>query len=90
MQVHVSINKMNSGRMQIFVRRTAPSVSTGPVVTFREEAEVKKVLAAFGFSQDVIDGQLEILFEFGPNESIRFPEADISAAVLHAHGFAAI
>lgn len=90
MQVQVSINKMNSGRMQIFVRRITPSASTGPVVTYREEAEVKKVLAALGFSRDVIDGQLEILSEFGPNESLRFPAADISLEVLHAHGFAAI
>jgi hypothetical protein len=90
MQVQVSINKMNSGRMQVFVRRVAPSASTGPVVTYRKEAEIRKVLTAFGFSQDVINGQLEILAELGPNESLRFPESDIPVEALHAHGYAAI
>ncbi|HET8888995.1 MAG TPA: hypothetical protein VFQ41_08835 [Candidatus Angelobacter sp.] len=91
MQVQVSINKMNSGRLQVFVKRIGPSVSTGPVVTYREEADARKVLATFGFSQEIIDGRLEMLLtDFGPNESLPFPEADIPVGVLHSHGFLAI
>lgn len=90
MEVQVSVNKTNSGRMQIFVKRVGPSVSTGPVVKYQEEADVRKVLAAFGFSQNVIDGRLEVLSEFGPNESLKFPEADIPIELLHSHGFLAI
>jgi hypothetical protein len=91
MQVQVSINKLNSGRLQIFVKRIGPAAMTGPVVTYRKDAEVREVLSSFGFSQEVINEKLAMLAaDFGPNEMLPFPPSDIDVDLLHSYGFLAI
>ncbi|MGB6477331.1 MAG: hypothetical protein WBF04_25030 [Candidatus Sulfotelmatobacter sp.] len=90
MTVRVSINKMNSGRMQICCARPG---SSGYVMTYAAasaKAEVTKTLLALGFSAETINGSLDMLSDFGPDEMLQVEELDISDDVLHANGFIAV
>jgi len=90
MEVRISVNKMNSGRMQISARRLGLGVSTGPVVTYKQESDVRKVLSALGFGERLINDQLQVLAEIGPNELLHFPDSNIPEDVLRANGFIAL
>jgi hypothetical protein len=90
MTVRVSINKMNSGRMQICCARPD---SSGHVITYATasaKAEVTKALLALGISAETIDGALDMLADFGPDEMLQVEERDIPDDVLHANGFIAV
>jgi hypothetical protein len=90
MIVRVSINKMNSGRMQICCARPG---SSGYVITYssaRARVEVTNVLLALGISAETIDSSLDMLGDFGPDEMLLVEELDISDDVLHAGGFVVV
>jgi hypothetical protein len=90
MVVRVSINKMNSGRMQICCARPG---SNGYVITYssaRARIEVTNALLALGISAETIDRGLDMLGDFGPDEMLLVEERDISDDVLHANGFIAV
>ncbi len=88
MQVYVQ--KLNSGGIQIAIRRLVPGVSTGPAITYGEEAAVRSVLAAFGFNSQLIDDQLNLLSEIETQQVLHFPDADIDIEILRGNGFVAI
>lgn len=90
MLVRVSINMMSSGRMQICCARPGCS---GYVMTYAAasaKAEVTKALRALGASAETIDGSLDMLADFGPNEMLQVEELEISNDVLRANGFIAV
>lgn len=90
MIVRVSINKMNSGRMQICCAR--PS-SNGYVLTYPTPSaatEVTKALQALGIGEEAVGRSLATLVDFGPNEMLLVEERDISEEVLKRNGFVAV
>ena len=90
MTVRVSINKMNSGRMQVCCARPSSNgyVLTYPVATAKED--VSKTLRALGVSDERIDRSFGILADFGPNEMLLVEEREISEEVLRQNGFIAL
>jgi hypothetical protein len=90
MIVRVSINKMNSGRMQICCARPG---SNGYVITYSSASarvEVTNALLALGISAETVDRSLDMLGDFGPDEMLLVEERDISDDVLHTNGFVAV
>jgi hypothetical protein len=90
MVVRVSINKLNSGRMQICCARPG---SSGYVMTYlsaNAKVEVTNALLALGISAETIDKSLDMLGEFGPDEMLLVEEREIGDDVLHAKGFIAV
>ena len=90
MIVRVSINKMNSGRMQICCARPG---SNGYVITYSSggaRVEVTNALVALGISAETIDRSLDMLGDFGPDEVLLVEEREIADDVLHANGFIAV
>jgi hypothetical protein len=90
MTVRISITKMNSGRMQICCARPG---SSGYVITYAAadaKADVTKALLALGISAATINGTLDMLADFGPDEMLQVEERDIPDDVLHANGFIAV
>jgi hypothetical protein len=90
MVVRVSINKMNSGRMQICCARPGDN---GFVITYSSASarvEVTNALLALGISTETVDSSLDMLGDFGPDEMLLVEERDISDDVLHTNGFVAV
>jgi hypothetical protein len=90
MIVRVSINKMNSGRMQICCARPG---SNGCALTYpaaSAKGEVTNALLALGISKATIDSSLTMLADFGPDEMLLVEEIEISDDVLRAKGFIAV
>ena len=90
MIVRISVNKMNSGRMQICCAR--PS-SNGYALTYpaaTAKAEVTKALGSLGINEETIDKGLATLADFGPNEMLLVEERDVSEEVLQKNGFTAV
>jgi hypothetical protein len=88
--MRISINKMNSGRMQICCAR--PS-SNGYVLTYpaaTAKVEVTKVLQALGITEQTIDKCLATLADFGPNEMLLVEERDVLEEGLQRNGFVAV
>jgi hypothetical protein len=90
MVVRVSVNKLNSGRMQICCARPG---SSGYVMTYSSagaRVEVTNALLALGISAETIDRSLDMLGDFGPDEMLLVEEREISDDVLHTNGFVAV
>jgi hypothetical protein len=51
---------------------------------------VTKALLALGISAETINGTLDMLADFGPDEMLQVEERDIPDDVLHANGFIAV
>jgi len=90
MLVRVSINKMNSGRMQVCCARPNGNgyVLTYPAATAR--ADVTNTLRALGISEDAISKSYEMLADFGPDEMLLVEQLEISEDVLQRNGFIAV
>lgn len=87
MVIRVSINKMNSGRMQVCCARPSSNgyVLTYPAASAKED--VTKVLLALGISEGTIEDRLATLADFGPNEMLLVEEREIMDEVLRRNGF---
>lgn len=90
MLVRVSINNMNSGRMQVCCARPSANgyVLTYPAATAK--ADVRNVLRALGAAEAAIDKGLATVADFGPNEMLLVQELDIPESVLQENGFVAL
>ena len=90
MLVRVSINNMNSGRMQVCCARPSANgyVLTYPAATAK--ADVTNVLRALGCDESAIAKSMVTIAEFGPNEMLLVQQVDISEDVLRSNGFVAV
>jgi diguanylate cyclase (GGDEF)-like protein len=84
-RVHVMLNKMKSGRLQTTVIQ--PGTSTGAVMTYRDEAEVRNLLKSFTLTDGAIEANLATLSEIGPMELLKVVTIDISQDLLQSLGF---
>jgi hypothetical protein len=90
MVVRVSINNMNSGRMQICCAQPSHN---GYVLTYSSanaKAEVTKTLRALGISDGKIDKSLATIADFGPKEMLLVEQLEIPEEVLRRNGFVAV
>jgi hypothetical protein len=83
--VTVSVNSMNSGRIQICVSK--PQANPSPVQTYSTPTEARNVLQAFGIEEREIEETLKLLIEVGPHQALRFSPREISQKTLSDHGF---
>ncbi len=85
MLVNVSVNRLNSGRVQICVMK--PQSNPHPVQTYPSVEEARKVLLGFGINQKDVDATLKLLPEVGPNETLWLSSMDVPQGNLWAQGF---
>ena len=85
MLVNVSVNRLNSGRVQICVMK--PQSNPHPVQTYPSVEEARKVLLGFGIGAKDVDATLKLLPEVGPNATLRFSSMDVPQGNLWAQGF---
>jgi hypothetical protein len=83
--VSVTINSLNSGRIQICVRK--PQASPSPVQTYATVDEARQVLIAFDIPENEVKDTLELLTEVGPNQLLHFSVKDIPQKTLWDRGF---
>jgi len=85
MLVNVSVNRLNSGRVQICVMK--PQSNPHPVQTYPSVEEARKVLLGFGINETDVDATLKLLPEVGANETLRCSSMDVPQPILWARGF---
>jgi hypothetical protein len=96
MKVTVTLNRMNSGRMQLAcVRCTNESGGIGTGYALKPYApdageELKGVLGALGVGGEIIASKMELLSAVSPGELVKVAELDVSGDVLRANGFLAV
>jgi len=86
-RVKISVNKLNSGKIQIAVFRDAPNQMTGPVQTYASIEDARRVLFAIGVPSAAIDRNFQVLSEIEPKEVLNFTPLEVADDVLAAHGF---
>jgi hypothetical protein len=90
MIVRVSINRMNSGRMQICCARPG---GNGHVLTYpaaSAKADVASTLRALGVSEGAVTKGLDAIADFGPDEMLLVEQLEIPEGVLQSNGFSAV
>jgi len=92
MKVRITLNKMNSGRMQVACVRSSGQLGgsgTGAVRTFAADAneKLRKFLGALGIGDDVIAEAMSSVSKICPYEVLTVAELDVSKEVLQANGF---
>lgn len=85
MLVNVSVNRLNSGRVQILVAK--PQANPNPVQTYPSIDAAKRVLLDFGIDEKEVGSTLKLLPEIGPQEVLRFSAMDVAQNLLEKHGF---
>lgn len=85
MLVNVSVNRLNSGKVQICVAK--PHYNPNPVQDYPSANEARDALLKFGVSEEVIDSSLGVLPDLGPKENWSLPAMDVPKEVLWAQGF---
>jgi hypothetical protein len=85
MLVDVSVNRLNSGRVQICVAR--PQATPTPVQTYASIEMAQGVLLDFGIDEQEVNSTMKLLPEIGPEGVLRFPAMDISQSLLERHSF---
>lgn len=85
MNVNVTVNKTNSGKIKICVGR--PNQNPSPVQDYASREGAEKVLLALGFSEQEIRSCFEDLEEFNPTELVRMGQREIPQDVLWKQGF---
>jgi hypothetical protein len=83
--VNISVNRLNSGRIQVCVAK--PQYNPNHVQTYPSIEESRRVLSGFGIDDKELDAILKLASEVGPNELLRFSPMDIPQHVLWQHGF---
>ena len=82
----VSVTNRKTGGVEICTARLRPYDSSW-VRSYPSVEEVRKVLLAFGISEELVDKHLQSLSEVGPKKRVPFPSVDVPQRILWAHGF---
>jgi hypothetical protein len=90
MMVEVTINSMESGRLQVCCAQPGRNgyVLTYPSAT--AEADARKALLSLGIKAETIADRLRLLAEIGPKQPLLVEQIDISQDALRANGFTAV
>lgn len=85
MLVNVSVNRLNSGRVQICVGR--PQATPTPVQTYASIEMARGVLLDFGIDEQEVDSTMRLLPDMGSEGVLRFPAMEVAQRLLEKHGF---
>jgi hypothetical protein len=89
LKVRVCLNNLSNGKIQITCLKPLLG-GAGHARPYDSEADVKKVLLAFGIAEDEVDAFLAALHGLVAMNLLRLGEYDISDEVLAATGFTAV
>lgn len=95
MKVLLTLSKTNTGRIQLaYVRSTNESgrIGTGsslPPFNPNAAAEIEEILRNLGVQEDLIQRNMILLRQAGPNELVKVADLDVPDETLVENGFAA-
>src|SRR5579864_5197662 len=95
MKVLITLNKTNTGKIQLaYVRSTNErgGIGTGSALpSFNPNAasEVEEILRNIGVEEDLIQRNMTLLRQVGPNELVKVADIEVPDDVLMESGFAA-
>lgn len=93
MRVQITLNKTNTGRIQLACVRSTNDrggIGTGfalPPFNPNAVREVEDILRSLGVSEDLIIQKTALLREVGPTDLIRVDDLDVPDDVLRENGF---
>ena len=93
MRVQITLNKNNTGRIQLaYVRSTNErgGIGTGyalPAFNPNAIREIEDVLRNLGVNEDLIAAKTALLRQIGPNELVKVEDLDVSDDLLRENGF---
>ncbi len=93
MRVQISLNKTNTGRIQLaYVRSTNErgGIGTGfalPPVNPNALREIEDILRSLGVHEDLIREKTARLRQVGPNDLVKVDDLDVPDDVLRENGF---
>ena len=85
MLVNVSVNRLNSGSVQICVAR--PQANPTPAQTYSSTEMARRVLLDFGIDEKEVESTMRLLPEVEPEGALRFPAMDVAQSLLEKHSF---
>jgi hypothetical protein len=93
MRVQITLNKTNTGRVQLTCVRSTNErggIGTGcalPPFNPNAVREIEDILRSLGVNEKLIGEKITILRQVGPNELIKVENLDVPDDVLSANGF---
>jgi hypothetical protein len=96
MRVQVTLNKTNTGRIQLSCIKSTNErggIGTGfalPPFNPNALAEVEEILRNLGVNEDLITVKTALLRQVGPNDLIKVDDLDVADEVLRENGFLAV
>jgi hypothetical protein len=93
MRVQITLNKTNTGRVQLACVRSTNErggIGTGfALPPFNPNAlrEIEDILRTLGVNEDLISEKLGLLRQVGPNELVKVEDLDVPDDVLRENGF---
>ena len=94
MRVQITLNKNNTGRIQLACVRSSNErggIGTGyalPAFNPNAIREIEDILRNLGVSDDLIAAKTALLRQIGPNELVKVEDLDVSDDLLRENGFA--
>jgi len=95
MKVLITLNKTNTGRVQLACVRSTNErggIGTGsslPPFNPNAVAEITEILRNLGVEEDSIQRNIELLRQVGPSELVKVADIEVPDEVLIENGFAA-
>jgi hypothetical protein len=93
MRVQITLNKTNTGRIQLACVRSTNErggIGTGfALPPFNPNAlrEIEDILRGLGVNEELIDQKITLLRQVGPNDLVKVDDLDVPDDVLRANGF---
>ena len=93
MRVQVTLNKTNTGRIQLACVRSTNErggIGTGSALPpFNPNAlrEVEDILRNLGVNEDLISQKTALLRQVGPNDLVKVDDLDVADDILRENGF---
>ena len=93
MRVQITLNKTNTGRIQVACVRSTNErggIGTGfALPPFNPNAlrEIEDILRSLGVNEDLITQKTALLRQVGPNDLVKVDDLDVPDEVLRANGF---
>ncbi len=94
MRVQITLNKTNTGRIQLACVRSTNErggIGTGfALPPFNPNAlwEIEDILRSVGVNEDLITRKTALLSQVGPNDLVKVEDLDVPDDVLRENGFA--
>jgi hypothetical protein len=94
MKVLITLNKTNTGRIQLACVRSTNErggIGTGyalPPFNPNAAAEIEEILHNFGVSEGSIKANMSLLLEVGAGELVKVADLDVADDALRENGFA--